>query len=251
MSDEVIAPWFGDARLAVRRGMHSATGNLYCGLHEFPDMAFLMHMLRPGDVFFDIGANIGSYTVLASKVCRARSVSVEPDLQNAHDLRRNTELNQISDLVTVVQEAVGSETGSASLTVGKGTTNHIVEIASPGLDVQRVPMTTIDTLAGSDIPVVIKFDVEGYEYEAMRGARQVLANRSLLAVETETIDPAISDLLLANGFTRLYYDVFDRALRDAPVSGLDANNALFVRDRDACLARLRSAPWQTIMGHAV
>ena len=70
---EVIVPWVEGTRLAARRGMAGATGNIYCGLHEFEDMAFVLHFLRPGDFFADVGANIGSYTVLASGVCKART----------------------------------------------------------------------------------------------------------------------------------------------------------------------------------
>src|SRR5262245_35956083 len=76
---EVIVPWVGGVRLAVRRGMTGATGNLYAGLHEFVDMAFTLHFLRPSDLFLDVGANIGSYTLLASGVCRARTIAFEPD----------------------------------------------------------------------------------------------------------------------------------------------------------------------------
>jgi hypothetical protein len=62
---EVVWPFVNDARLIVRPGMTGATGNVYVGLHEFEDMAFLLHYLRPGDLFVDVGANVGSYTVLA------------------------------------------------------------------------------------------------------------------------------------------------------------------------------------------
>ena len=57
--------------------MTGATGNIYAGLHEFVDMAFCLHLLRSGDLFVDVGANIGSYTVLASKVAGANSVTLE------------------------------------------------------------------------------------------------------------------------------------------------------------------------------
>src|SRR6478609_823915 len=68
---EHVIPWVAGTKLVVRRGMTGATGNIYCGLHEFADMAFVLHALRPGDLFVDVGANIGSYTVLASAVCDA------------------------------------------------------------------------------------------------------------------------------------------------------------------------------------
>ena len=97
LHDEVVVEWIGGARLAVKRGMTGATGNVYCGLHEFVEMAFLLHMLRPDDVFLDVGANVGSYAVLASKVCRACSIAFEPDPTAAQFLRRNIYLNAIEE----------------------------------------------------------------------------------------------------------------------------------------------------------
>jgi thymidylate synthase len=58
--------------------MTGATGNIYAGLHEFEDMAFLLHLLRSEDMFADVGSNIGSYTILASGVVGAKSVAFEP-----------------------------------------------------------------------------------------------------------------------------------------------------------------------------
>ncbi|MDN2583382.1 hypothetical protein [Aquibium sp. ELW1220] len=68
LQDEVIIDWIDGAKLAVRRGMIGATGNIYCGLHEYVDMRFVLDTLQPGDLFVDIGAPVVSYTVLASKV---------------------------------------------------------------------------------------------------------------------------------------------------------------------------------------
>src|SRR5450432_2639822 len=60
---EVIIPFVGSTKLIVKKGLTGATGNIYTGLEEFSDMGFLLHFLRKTDLFADIGANIGSYTV--------------------------------------------------------------------------------------------------------------------------------------------------------------------------------------------
>jgi hypothetical protein len=52
------------SKLLAAPGLTGATGNLYVGLHEFEEMAFALHFLRPGDLFADVGANVGSYTIL-------------------------------------------------------------------------------------------------------------------------------------------------------------------------------------------
>ena len=95
----LVVPFVGETKLLVHRGMHGATGNINCGLHEFEDMAFLMHYLRPGDLFVDVGANIGSYTVLASGQCRARTIAIEPVAHAADILWANVELNSLQALV--------------------------------------------------------------------------------------------------------------------------------------------------------
>ena len=51
--------------------MTGATGNIYCGLHEFIELTFLLHLLRPNDLSLNIGANVGSYIILAARVLRS------------------------------------------------------------------------------------------------------------------------------------------------------------------------------------
>jgi hypothetical protein len=54
--DELIVDWIGGTRFAARRGMTGVTGNIYAGLYAFADMAFVLHFLRAGDLFADVGA---------------------------------------------------------------------------------------------------------------------------------------------------------------------------------------------------
>jgi len=58
----VACPFANGSSLLVRPGMTGATGNLYVGLHEFADMAFVLHVLREEDLFVDVGANIGFHS---------------------------------------------------------------------------------------------------------------------------------------------------------------------------------------------
>lgn len=105
---EVDFTWIAGSKLVVSRGMTGATGNIYCGLHEYVDMAFVLHVLRPGDLFLDVGANVGSYTVLAAAVCGASAITIEPDPTTARYLARNISANNIDTRCTIAQTAVGS-----------------------------------------------------------------------------------------------------------------------------------------------
>ena len=122
MRSEVEFPWIEGSKLIVRNGMAGATGNIYCGLHEFADMAFLLHFLRTGDLFVDVGANIGSYTVLATAVCGAQTIAAEPDPGTSHSLKRNVQANGIEQRVTLVEAALGSARGTARFSIGNDTT---------------------------------------------------------------------------------------------------------------------------------
>jgi hypothetical protein len=105
----VIMDFVRSTKLVVEKGMTAATGNLYKGMDEFEDMSFVIHSLRPGDRFIDIGANIGSYTILASGVAGAKSISIEPIDEIYSSLKRNVLLNGLSGKVECLNIAVSSK----------------------------------------------------------------------------------------------------------------------------------------------
>jgi predicted RNA methylase len=78
--------------------MKGATANMSIGLSEFADMMLALHFLRKGDLFVDVGANVGSYAVLASGVCRATTWAFEPDPNTVRSLKRNLAINNLNDL---------------------------------------------------------------------------------------------------------------------------------------------------------
>ena len=106
--------------------MTGATGNIYTGLHEFTDMMLTLHFLRRGDLFLDIGANVGTYAVLASGVCGADTWAFEPDPGTVSDLKRNLAINGLEELVTVYDIALGASEGEVGFTIGLDTANRVI-----------------------------------------------------------------------------------------------------------------------------
>ena len=247
LREEVIVPWIGNIQLAARRGMTGATGNVYAGLHEFADMAFTLHFLRPGDLFVDVGANIGSYTLLASGVCEAKTISFEPDPDTMRFLRRNIELNGLYGQVVLEQAALGAEEGDVEFTVGLDTANHVARGREPKRT-RRVSMRTLDKLESP--PTMIKVDVEGYEADVFRGAQAVLKASTLKAVITEGQRPTDITPLLTAGFAQYEYNPFQRRLnlatREKP-----CNNALFLRDVSFVTERINSSAAFHILGYTI
>lgn len=247
LHETVEYQWVEGARLLVKNGMTGATGNIYCGLHEFADMGFLLHLLRPGDLFIDAGANIGSYTVLASAVCGAEVIAVEPDPDTMQSLRANVKINRLGSRVELVEAALGGREGSARFTIGQDTVNHV---ASSNDEMTRtVPLRRLDNVLMERKPRLLKMDVEGYEGEVITGASQSLREASLVAVITENSDEQVRRPLEGEGFRRYSYDPFTRSLRllDGALGGV-GGNALFIRKVDEIRERLSAAPRRTIAG---
>jgi FkbM family methyltransferase len=236
---EVIIDWIGGTRFAARRGMTGVTGNVYAGLHEFADMAFVLHFLRAGDMFADVGANVGSYTILASGVIGCRTVAFEPDPAAAAALERNVSLNKIAERVELRIAAVGRRDGEVRFSIGLDTENHVLS----GSDAtgRSVPMQSLDrALFGNDrVPILIKMDVEGHEAEVLRGARALLREPRLKGILTESRSPDVVEMLRSVGMTEFAYDAFARRL--VPANEVQMANALFLRDPDQVARRVSQA----------
>ncbi|MER9200805.1 FkbM family methyltransferase [Mesorhizobium sp. M0933] len=243
--EKVKVRWVDGSNLVVRAGMTGATGNVYCGLHEFPEMGFLLHVLRSGDLFCDIGANVGSYTILASAVVGAETIAFEPVAETVRRLFDNIHANLISPLVTVHVVVLGAQDGTINFTVGHDTMNHVAT-AKDQLS-QPFPMRSLDTVLCGRCPVFLKIDVEGYEKEVFSGAQKTLENPSLSAISTELFTPAMSEMLGRVGFRRFHYDPYSRALTTHKNSW-NHSNALLVRDFDLVQQRLKSAPSFKVFG---
>jgi FkbM family methyltransferase len=245
LQEEIVLPWVAGRSLAVRHGMTGATQNIYVGLQEFVDMMLTVHFLRKGDLFLDVGANVGSYTVLASGVCEATTWAFEPDPGTTRFLRRNIEINHLNSLVTVFELALGSSSGEITFTLGLGPMNRVAD--DDDVNVQTVRQEQLDTLIGAADPVMIKMDVESYEEEVLKGAEGVLKRQCLKCLTLETVTPAVSEMLQKAGFQRAYYDPFTRRIDRQPADLL-SNNSIFIRDWLFVAERLETARSIHVLG---
>lgn len=255
-SAPIALPFVAGTRLAMTRGMTGATGNWYCGLHEYREMAFALHMLRAKDCFLDVGANVGSYTVLASGAVGARSVAVEPVPATREHLIRNVELNGLQERVRLWPGGLGSAVGTLRFSSSLDTVNHVLTSGEdlPGVE---VPVTTLDELMGDDVPALIKIDVEGYEHEVLAGAQRTLADTRLMAVIMEVNGSGVrygsrdAELVAAvchHEFAACVYDPFTRTLEAAAGS---SGNVIFVRDLAAVRRRIAGAPQYVLVNGTI
>ena len=246
----VLWPFVEGTRLIVTRGMSGATGNIYTGLHEFEEMGFLLHLLRPDDLFGDIGGNIGSYSILASGVAGAHSVGVEPVLSTFLNFRHNVAVNDLDSKIGLHHSGIGASPGKLYFTRDQDTVNHVVPEGKSILEeTEEVNITTLDQLFADRTPVLLKIDVEGYEMSVIQGAKVLLQQPALNCIIIEingacnrydVKEEEIHQSLLSNNFEPVSYDPFDRKL--TPVKSFNPNgNTIYIRDRKWVEGRVLNA----------
>jgi len=251
--------FIGPVRFYARKGLTGITGNIYTGLHEFYDMAFLLHFLRPGDLFFDIGANVGSYSLLASGVCRASTIAMEASSETAGLLSANVALNQLGARVSVIHAAAGPAKGTIRFSLSGDTQNHVLprdQVMQESFE--TVPVLTVDSLSEDEQPRLIKIDVEGFETEVMNGMPVTLLQPGLKAIIIELNgsggrygfdEREIHERLLACGFRPYTYCPFKHELTLLETYG--PFNTIYCRDLPFISQRLIFATRFEIMGEKI
>jgi FkbM family methyltransferase len=242
--------WIGNTKFKVRRGESGLTMSIYTGLQEFPEMGFLLHFLRNQDTFLDVGANIGSYTILGAFVCKSNVIALEPHPKSYQRLRENVALNLNGGSVDLIQVGAGAKKGFAMLTEELDSKNFVVESYSKGQQTVEIVIDKLDSIVKRNIPTLIKIDVEGYEIYALKGARNILADDNCNAIILEInslsdrYDTSESDLLKFLSDFKFYpykYDPITRSLDKINGINLEQTNTIFIKDFDFVKSRIHSS----------
>jgi len=152
-----------------------------------PDVtAIFRRFLRPGMAVIDVGANIGYFTMLSASLVGPKGyvLAVEPNPNNVRMLEGSRRVNGF-DQVELAYAAAWSKKGLLALNASysNGVTSAIETGIGALMAVQIVPSFTLSALAPQDRPVdFVKIDIEGAEYSALMGARDILARNHPIIV---------------------------------------------------------------------
>lgn len=167
------------------------------GVFETGTSRLFKQILRPDDVVFDIGANLGWYTVLFARfLTRGLCHAFEPQPIMFERLQQNCELNRLGANLTLNPVALGQKEGTAELfsfrNLGAGQAS-LSSLGREDYSVVSVPLTTLDRYldtTGISKVDVIKMDVEGAEMSVFKGAQSIFRLRHppiwLLEMNRET-----------------------------------------------------------------
>ncbi len=177
-------------------------------LTKEPDTIAWLNESGPDDIFWDVGANVGVFSVYAAAVRGSRVVAFEPSASNYYMLTRNLQLNDLGQRVTAYCVALSGASGLGVLNLDSAEPGAALsQFGQPGeasrYSANARPLThgavsfTIDDFVsrfGVAIPARLKIDVDGLEGPILQGATATLRNPRLRS--------AIVELTLTNAVER-------------------------------------------------
>lgn len=163
-----------------KRG-HRYVNGYWLGIYELPIQECLARELEPGNVFYDIGANAGFFTLLGARRVglTGRVFSFEPLPENVQSVRSQLELNNVANC-TLVEAAVIDRMGRVEFSEGRDTsTAHVQETTGDSVERSVISVSSVtlnDFTRDVPLPDFIKMDIEGAELLALKGATDLLGS---------------------------------------------------------------------------
>ena len=181
-------------------------------------------VLKEGDVVLDIGANIGYYVLIESKLVGdlGKVYAIEPVSSNIKALKRNIKLNNREN-VEIFRLAVSDKDGKSRVYVSDSCNLSAMErslVAGNIIGVEEVDVVTVDSfLKDKNIPDFIRMDVEGYEYNIVRGMTKTLQENTKILMELHPLKLSkeqleeMFEILKANNF-KVKFAVYDHDVKE-------------------------------------
>jgi FkbM family methyltransferase len=214
-------------------GSHSA---FILGTHEPEVQEILTSVLRPGMTYYDVGANVGFFAVIAARLLgpSGHVICFDPLPDNARQIEYNARLNGFANILVRCQALGGSNRTDVFNTSNEptwgmlSTVGKMPEQASGQIKVDVRTMDSLCVPGGLPLPDVIQVDIEGAEAEFLEGAFETLsASRPVLLIELHGTNLAVTSVLDRLGYV---YSVLDSSIsvQDVPY---DANIVAVPQER--------------------
>ena len=231
-----VYKWIANLKFYAQIGDAGIVANIYYELFDYEDSMFLIHHLKDGNLFVDVGANVGHYSLLAAGICNAEVMAFEPIPSTFSKLNRNVKLNKLSNKIETYNIGIGEESSYLDFTTNKDVMNSVAQ--EHDKEIIRVEVIPLDDLLKDKTPVFLKIDVEGFEYFVLKGATNVLAKESLKYIIIEFnfssskfghTNQEIYELLIANDFIPIRYNVENKIINVVNTYNKDKFNTIFIK----------------------
>lgn len=166
--------------------MHMSVHMLECKEWEPHVRQVMKALLRPGDVFVDVGANIGLHTLYAASLVgeQGKVIAFEPVKRIFGILADNISINGYINRVRLVNKGVSDEDGQLIIHLYEGQAggsslgSYGAAMPNRAESSEMVDITTLDREIDEEFVRLVKADVEGFEYKVLKGASKVVSNKN-------------------------------------------------------------------------
>ncbi|MDQ3678315.1 MAG: FkbM family methyltransferase [Actinomycetota bacterium] len=217
-----LTEWYGRAPIGIAAGPaarmaistahlpldHAHIGSIVRGTLEPPVVEAMVRTVRPGHVFYDVGANIGYFTLVAARLVgpAGRVIAFEPVPWCVDAVAANIALNDLRQ-AEVRAEAVGDASGRAQLlVVGEASQSMLASLhrradTRERIDVDVVALDDLVSTGAIPPPDVLKIDTEGAEVLVLEGMRETIAShRPRIICEIHDTNAAFAALMDEIGY---------------------------------------------------
>lgn len=232
---------------------------IYCKDFEWQERQFLNEFLRSGDVFVDVGANIGLFTLIAANIVgnTGHVYAFEPCSKTFQRLLSNMQLNRLNN-VSCYQIALSDEEAVKEITIsldGFDAWNSLAKpIAGNSFAVEKVNCTTWNKFAQENNlagrVTMMKIDVEGWELHVLKGGYDTLSRTDAPILQVEFTEEAsksagsscaeLYHMLEELGYQMFIYDAkFKRLIPDPIREAYPYLNLIAAKQPEQIYSRLR------------
>jgi FkbM family methyltransferase len=179
---EVTRPLEGiDETLLIYTGTRSANMRIQAASKEPWTYQWIKAAISPGEVLYDIGANVGGYSLIALSR-GAKVVAFEPHHENFRELCRNVGLNKLEADAILVPVALSDQRGALRNPSFSGPAGQSMTLEEEGGGPVSIIAARLDDLRDDfqlPAPNHVKIDVDGFELKVLKGAQQTFGVQEL------------------------------------------------------------------------
>ena len=180
---------WGNKKIILNYDSFQSMWIMYNYIVDWEEFNLIKRFLKEGDTAFDIGANMGFYTIWFSKFIKNGHIhSFEPDERNYERLCKNIEINRMTKLITAHKKAVSDVNDTILFSKGLDGENHILTGEGKNLETVRLEAITLDSFCfKSNVENIdyLKIDVEGFETSVLLGGAEMFRQKRIAIVQLE------------------------------------------------------------------
>ncbi len=166
---------------------------MYNWIVDWEEFNLIKEIITEDSICFDVGANMGFYSIWLSKFTKSKIYAFEPNKKNYRRLIENISINKDVNIIAN-NCGLSNKLGTAKFTKNRDGENHIV-LNDTDINIETIRLSTIDEIIMiNNIKKInyLKIDVEGFELNVLQGAKLCLANKQIDLIQLE-INNSISN----------------------------------------------------------